>query len=59
MMLYKKCPRCDGDMSVDRDIWGWYTLCIQCGYLLDMAMKRPRDVKPALGAAKETEPLAS
>jgi len=28
----KRCPRCGGDMFIDRDIYGWYEKCLQCGY---------------------------
>lgn len=29
----KKCPRCDGDLYLDRETDGWYEQCLQCGYL--------------------------
>jgi len=29
----KSCPRCKGDIRIDRDTYGWYGECIQCGYL--------------------------
>lgn len=34
MMLYKSCPKCHGDLGVERDIYGGPPdlLCIQCGY---------------------------
>ena len=32
----KSCPRCKGDIVIDRDQWGWYEECIQCGYLHDL-----------------------
>ena len=32
----KSCPRCDGDMFIDRDLYGWYEQCIQCGYARDL-----------------------
>jgi len=33
---FRSCPRCDGDMIVDRDQYGWYEDCIQCGYMGDL-----------------------
>jgi len=33
---FKSCPRCDGDMFIDRDLYGWYEQCIQCGYARDL-----------------------
>jgi len=32
----KKCPRCGGNMFVDRDIYGWYEKCLQCGYCCEL-----------------------
>ncbi len=32
----KACPRCKGDVVFERDNWGWYEQCIQCGYLHDL-----------------------
>jgi len=31
----KGCPRCGGDIFIDRDQYGWYEYCIQCGYIND------------------------
>jgi hypothetical protein len=36
MWKFKNCPRCKGDLYVDRDVYGWYQGCIQCGYLKDL-----------------------
>lgn len=33
MLRLKSCPRCRGDICIDRDVYGWYEKCIQCGYL--------------------------
>lgn len=30
---FKSCPRCDGDMFIDRDLHGWFEQCLQCGYV--------------------------
>ncbi len=35
MMLYlKACPRCSGDVKYERDVYGRYLECLQCGFLL-------------------------
>ncbi|MFQ5996982.1 MAG: hypothetical protein ACE5KP_05090 [Dehalococcoidales bacterium] len=36
MLRFKSCPRCKGDVLVDRDHHGWYEECLQCGYQRDM-----------------------
>jgi hypothetical protein len=28
----KSCPRCKGDVFLDRDQSGWYEQCLQCSY---------------------------
>ena len=27
----RSCPRCGGDMFIDKDLYGWYEKCLQCG----------------------------
>ena len=36
MLDYKACPRCEGDLHENRDIYGSYKECLQCGYMVDM-----------------------
>ncbi len=37
MLKLKICPRCrTGDMLIDRDVYGWCALCLQCGYMMDL-----------------------
>ena len=31
-----RCLRCGGNMLVDRDIYGWYEKCLQCGYCCEL-----------------------
>lgn len=33
MIYFKSCPRCSGDRELERDIYGWYMLCLTCGYV--------------------------
>ncbi|MDP3063110.1 MAG: hypothetical protein Q8O40_07870 [Chloroflexota bacterium] len=35
MVILKACPRCRGDLNSDRDIYGEYLECVQCGYIQD------------------------
>jgi hypothetical protein len=41
------CPRCNkGELFVDRDMYGWYECCLQCGYSRDLSeLARPVEVK--------------
>ena len=36
MLYLKACPRCEGDMHTNRDVYGTYKECLQCGYMVDV-----------------------
>jgi DNA-directed RNA polymerase subunit M/transcription elongation factor TFIIS len=40
MMILKGCPRCKGDLYIDRDLDGTYISCMQCGYVKDVDDER-------------------
>ena len=55
MWFFKACPKCCGDMYVDRDSDGTFFECLQCGLLRDVKGSeastdygRPRDVDELL-----------
>ena len=33
MLTLKNCPRCQGDMHSNRDVYGSYAECLQCGHM--------------------------
>lgn len=35
-MYLKSCNRCGGDMNSNRDIYGEYRICMQCGNMIDV-----------------------
>ena len=37
MLFPKACPKCHGDMYLDRDVYGTFIECLQCGLLRDVA----------------------
>ena len=54
MLYLKACPRCQGDLHTNRDIYGSYRECLQCGYMVDeektnslLATPYPRSKKQA------------
>jgi hypothetical protein len=62
MMIYKSCPKCRGDLGIERDIYGGPPdlVCIQCGYtarpqeritLLSKLLERTKQSAPALAPA--------
>ena len=36
MLLFKACSRCHGDMQINRDFYGDYKECLQCGMMVDI-----------------------
>ena len=36
MFWLKLCPRCNGDLYRDEDVFGSYLACLQCGHELSM-----------------------
>lgn len=60
MLILKGCPRCRGDLKVDRDHDGPYLLCLQCGYIKDLKEDNsPIRVRVRTeGRAREKEPVA-
>lgn len=37
MYWFKSCPRCRGDLHVERDIYSTEIVCMQCGHILNRA----------------------
>jgi len=56
MLKLKGCPRCKGDVVVERDFDGWYEECLQCGYRHDLRIETP--IPPELVARKRVKRLA-
>ena len=36
MAVNRACPRCQGYLHADRDVYGPYKECLQCGYMVDI-----------------------
>jgi DNA-directed RNA polymerase subunit M/transcription elongation factor TFIIS len=32
----RRCPKCGGNLYIDRDHNGWYEQCLQCAYMRDL-----------------------
>ncbi len=37
MMYLKACPRFEGDLYVNSDVYGEYKECLQCGFMEEIA----------------------
>ena len=49
MIMFKACPKCRGDMHVNRDIHGDYKECLQCGLMEDVEDPRRARLLEAVG----------
>jgi len=36
MIHLKSCPKCHGDMYLDKDAYGSFRQCLQCGFMKDL-----------------------
>jgi hypothetical protein len=36
MIKFKACPKCKGDLRIERDSYGSYVQCFQCSRLVDL-----------------------
>ena len=34
--ISRRCPKCGGNLIIDRDYHGWYEQCLQCAYMHDL-----------------------
>jgi len=55
MWKLKGCPKCEGDLFLEKDHAGWYEKCLQCGYNRDMQVMV--EVKEQAPAPKNGAPL--
>jgi len=44
-----RCPKCGGNLYLDRDYNGWYEQCLQCAYMKDLAVVYQGKIKKATG----------
>ena len=54
MVWYKSCPKCGrGDLMLERDTYGWFRQCVQCGYLEDLRVAEKSASVPQLVAERQ------
>ena len=59
--IQKRCPKCGGNIYLEKDQSIWYQQCLQCGYTSDLkSIMRIRDMvgKGSLGQTEESGKLA-
>ena len=58
MFFLKACPRCRGDIYVDRDNYGPFLHCMQCGYIKDLEGSPKIRVRVQIPQTKEKRTVA-
>ena len=46
MIYFKACPKCRGELYSDRDAYGHFRKCLQCGRIFEAQMQRHTGSKP-------------
>ena len=54
VIIFKACPRCDGDVHINRDMYGEYRECLMCGFMADIQKPSLLEIDMA-GAKKESK----
>ena len=44
MFYFRSCPKCQGDMYLERDAYGSYRKCLQCGRMIEL--ESPKAARP-------------
>jgi DNA-directed RNA polymerase subunit M/transcription elongation factor TFIIS len=44
MIFFKACPKCHGDLYIDKDAYGQYVECLQCGYSKDLTSDQVQEI---------------
>lgn len=50
----RRCPKCGGNLYMDKDYHGWYEQCLQCSYMKDLEVVYEKN-KVLLVTAHQTE----
>ena len=53
MFHLKSCPKCRGDLFFEKDFYGSYFKCLQCGLMMDVNMEVAGQTKEAVERVAE------
>ena len=64
MIYFGACPKCHGDVMLNRDGFGSFLSCLQCGLMRDVESKpavaaKPKPATPVWLENREELPLAA
>ena len=55
----KACPKCHGDLYLNKDMYGKYLSCLQCGYMKDVPEEAEKEVREPVTAGSVPERKAA
>ena len=56
MLKLEGCAKCKkGDVAIDKDQYGWYEYCLQCGYMRDLVDMDEPEWQQASGVRERRE----
>lgn len=58
MLNLKSCPRCKGDMYGDRDVYGRFMHCLQCGHYIHVPDEQAIEHEALLNAVRKAKKAA-
>ena len=59
MLNLKSCPRCQGDMYAERDVYGRFAHCLQCGHYMQVRDENAIDHEKLLKAVRKAKDTAN
>ena len=57
MLFFKCCPRCKGDIYVNKDAYGLFMECLQCGFAKDLPGVAGRSAQEPAHESETVVPL--
>jgi ssDNA-binding Zn-finger/Zn-ribbon topoisomerase 1 len=52
----RTCPKCGGNIIIDRDYHGWYEQCLQCSFMRDLKVIYQKKAAEAAPGENREEP---
>jgi hypothetical protein len=52
----RTCPKCGGNIIIDRDYHGWYEECLQCSFMRDLKVIYQKKAGTAVAEKDHGEP---
>ena len=51
----ERCSKCGGNLYIDKDHYGWYEQCLQCGFTCDLKVVCKNEKEAVFTTLEEAE----